>query len=198
MRNLIFISTVFTLLTGSSFAQNRLRLSVIQDNNEFKITKDSQTIVMKKDKFRLVFNSLAYTDKKMNATQIDAFTSAKGSVMIHKGLKIEDIPFFSPGTGLACDKDKEYECLYIDTALGQQHYIVYDEVNKDRRAKLESRNGDTVRLSWDISKYSIGNVKEFSIKKLTSNRLYLVVLNDFNMNGMVDAGEYAVVEIKFE
>lgn len=198
MKNRCLIICSFLILGVYSLAQNRLALSVIQGSNEYKINGDTQTIKLTKDKFKVLFNGLAYTDNKANATHIDAFYDAKGVSMIQPGAKIDDVSYFAPGSGLACAKDKEYECLYIDKDFSAQCYIIYDEVNKDRRAKLESRNGDTLRLSWDIKKFSVDNVKELSISKIDTKPLYMVVVNDFNMNGTIDAGEYSIIKLIFQ
>ena len=197
-KHILFALGFFLVCQCSNAQQNRLRLSVIQGSTESEIKGDTQTIKLTRQKFTLQFNSLPYTDKVSNATQIDAFFDPKGIGMIHPGMKIEDISYFAPGSGLACDKDKQYECLYIDADFSIQHYIIYDDVNKDRRAKLESRNGDTLRLSWNIDKISLDRRKEISIKKIELKPLYIVVLNDFNMNGIVDAGEYSILKIIFE
>jgi hypothetical protein len=196
-------SQIFTIVfladvVCSNAQPTKIRLSVMQGKNEYKITQDNQTIKLAKHKFKLVFNSFMYTDKKSYAAQIGTFISPKAAAMIHVGMKIDSIPYFAGGTGLASDVGKEYECMYIDTEFDAHHYIMYGEKDSDRRAALEGRNGDTLRLSWDIKKYAVDPKKEKRIKKLDTKCLYLIVLNDFNLDGIVEEGEYAVVKIEFE
>lgn len=175
--------------------KNAVAASIVQDGKEIKI-KDGQTVTLKRDGFTLLFNSFAYTDNKSYATQIDAFTDVKGISMIKPSIKVDSIPYFAGGTGMACAQDKEYECMYIDKDLGQHHYIMY--ADKDRRAKLEGKSGDTLRLSWDIKKVSFDQAKKMALHKSGLKDLYMVIFNDFNLNGIVDAGEYQVVHIVFE
>lgn len=196
-RQLFSMLLVFISLVVYSQPKD-LRVTIVQDKNKYDIVKDTQIIKISKAKFKIVFNSFGYTDLKSYATQIDAFTDAKGISMIHPGVKINDIPYFAGGTGLAGFQSKQYECMYIDTGLGQNHYIIYSEKGKDKRAALESKSGDTLRLSWKIKKYAIDPTKEKSMKKLDSKYLYLVILNDFNLDGIVEEGEYAIVKIEFE
>src|ERR1700679_782525 len=105
-----FVLALF-LFTEAKAQKKSISVSILQDGQEVKITGDEQEVVMKKKEFKLMFNSPAYTDKKHYATQVDAFSDAKGEAMIHKGVKIEDIPYFAPGTGMATDSGKEYDCL---------------------------------------------------------------------------------------
>lgn len=191
----ILMNTIAQISYGQ---KNVLMVSIIQDGHEYKITGNKQDITLKKAGFKIVFNSFAYTDKKFYVTHMDAFADARGAALLHAGVVIDSIPYFAPGTGLACDMDKEYECLYIDKDLGQQHYITYDEKEGDRRAALEGKNGDTLRLSWTINRFSLNDKKESPMKKIAFTDLYLVVLNDFNLNGIVDNGEYAIIHIHFE
>jgi hypothetical protein len=196
LSRLLSIMLALFLFNTANAQKNAVAVSIIQNGKEIKIKGDTQTIVLKKDEFKILFNSFAYTDKKSYATQIDDFSDKKGVAMIYNGEKIDSIPYFMGGTGMATGFGKEYECMYFDKDFDANHYIIYQE-NGDKRAKLEGKNGDTLRLSWTINKFNV-NEMEMAIKKIEIKELYIVVFNDFNLNGTVDEGEYCIIHVFFE
>jgi hypothetical protein len=142
-----------------------------------------------------MFNSLPYKESATHATQIAAYQDEASVKLVHDGAKISEIPFFAPGTGTACGP-KGYDALTIDTSHNHHHYIFYEDPD-NRRAKLEKWKGDTARLSWKIPKIgSQGHEKTIANTDIKS--FYLILLNDFDMNGIIEDGEYAVVKVVFK
>lgn len=143
--------------------------------------------------FAIRFNGKEYTDKHRYAVQVAVLDNEKDAKLLAVGKSISSIPFFEPGTGMTPNESGLYETIYVSNS--GHHYIVYDE-KEDKRAKLISRTDDSLVLSWPIDKVFY-NEEEVSIRDLKLNTLWFAFLFDANLNGMVDEGEFEVIEVSF-
>jgi hypothetical protein len=191
---------VIGLFTGSndSYAQKvnfRNSVSIVQGNKTFQFSNLFDSVKLNRDSFAIIFQSKKYNEKKKKwfATQIAAITCDSCVTTLKPGQPIEAIPFFSEGTGLAAE-DFGYQNLFIDNEA--HHYITYTD-QKDRRAEYISENGDYVKLRWNIS-LAYYNDLDVEFSKLPVNQLYLVLINDDNLNKVADEDEMLIVLVSFE
>jgi hypothetical protein len=115
------------------------------------------------------------------AVEICAWSDASIFDAIVAGKKLEDIPYFSPGTGRA---DTEYGSATLGLSNLSHHEIVSE------RRRVISNQQDSIFFS------SVVNVEEG--KKLTDwPTVYLVVFVGLNQTDAIDSNEYECLILDF-
>src|SRR5438093_1610834 len=105
MTFIVFIATLSSILTIANTSSNPFDLQFViqQKGKDYAVNDTFTKITLARMPFTLFFNSLPYdtNGKKYYATQI-AVTREKGDLKkIAAGISINDIPYFSEGTGNA-------------------------------------------------------------------------------------------------
>lgn len=170
-------------------------LSFIQENNKIEINQETQEVFLLKSPFAIHFFTKPFDLKedKFYPTLIVCSENRKIFDKLFAGTNIQDTPFFGLGTGIAAYPDG-YDALYIDDEAN--HYLFYkDETLK--RAKLIAKTADEIELEWNINFISKNN-KNLTIKELNLEKLYLIVFNDKNSNGIADENEFNKIILNFK
>lgn len=200
MRRLFTILKIFIFFnfcTFTSYGQVEINNNVVKiiQNKYVKIFNNAvDSIHLNRDSFSIRFAGKKYDEKKKKyfATQIAAVTEDSCLKYMVVGTKLADIPFYSPGTGLAAE-NFGYNNLFIDNEA--HHYITYTN-EKDRRSKLINKSGDTLELEWSIPQ-AFYNGEDISFIKLPFSHFYLIILNDANQNDIIDVGEFKLISVTF-
>ena len=85
-----------------------------------------------------------------------------------------------------------YEEFYLN---GGHQYITY-EPDGEHRASLVSEDNGLLRLTCDVPALFDERREEFATSNI--KRVYMIVLSDMNLNGIVDAGEFRTIEIELK
>jgi hypothetical protein len=188
---LLFISVYPSYGQQPNYANS---IAIKQHDSVWMTNKVIDSVHLSRNAFSIVFEGRKFDEKKRlpYATQIAAVTEDSCLSYITVAQKIDDIPFFKGGTGLAAE-DTGYTNLFIDN---EAHHYIYYSNEKDRRAKLLSKKGDILQLQWDITQ-AFYKEEDIAFDKLPLDHIYLVILNDKNLNGVVDEGETKVIKIIF-
>lgn len=195
------IALIFTILfscinhTHAQMSSFQNSVSIEQDGKLFSSINMFDTIQLKRVAFVIRFDTNKYNarKKKLYATRIAAVTHDSGVAFVKMGQSVDNIPFFSIGTGLAAE-EFGYNNLFIDDEA--HHYIFYSN-EKERRAELISTNGDKVQLLWNIP-MAFYKGEDVSFEALPINSFYLIFFNDSNLNKVVDEGEFLSVFIQLQ
>ncbi|HYV93564.1 MAG TPA: hypothetical protein VE978_17450 [Chitinophagales bacterium] len=190
----LFIAAIFSFLIAARNSSDPfdLQLVIQQKGKDIAVNDTFSKITLARMPFSLFFNSLPYDTigNKFYATRIAVTLEKKEIKEIATGKSIDDIPYFSPGTGTATLGP--YEKFYLN---GGHQYIIY-ETEGERRASLVSEDNGLLRLTCDVPALFGERTIEFSSKNI--NRFYMIVLSDMNLNGIVDAGEFRAIEIDLQ
>jgi hypothetical protein len=180
--------------TSESAVFPLINLTVYQNGKETKANNAAE-IPLDRSPFSLRFNI-----KSDGAVQIAALDNQADYDIFTSGISPEDVPYFSPGTGMAASG--QYDAMVIDNEA--HHYIYYNNDSEDSRAKLLSQYKDgTLYCEWQINGMDIRNkndysLTEYSLKDFPQKKVYLVAFTDFDNDNVVDEGEYSKVVLSFK
>ena len=167
---------------------------LFQNGKEKKLHNGS-TITIPKKEFSLHFYNKVYDglNRKFYTVQIAAFLDKKYQENIQEGMRLANIPFFAPGTGLAAERDG-YKSLTIDNK--GHHYLYYTNAH-DKRLNLLSKHNEYYKLAFPINKITIEN-RDYKINDLPIDKIYISILIDRNLNKAVDKNELYNITIIFK
>ncbi len=173
-----------------------IECTILQGGKTIELTKTLSEITVKKQAFSIEFNSLAsdLERRRFYATQIAISKNKEDLEYLILGKYISEIPFFKPGTGSAVRGPYEFYSLY-EGKYGIHQYIVYEKEG-EQRAKLISEKDNILRLKSDVNAIKM-NGEIIPLNKLDVNELYLMLVSDRNLNGILDEGEYQTINIHF-
>jgi len=111
------------------------------------------------------------------------------------GKKLEDIPYFQPGTGFASGKGKGYDTAFI-SASGH-HYLFYENEKDKRVMRVATHPGGVLELEWRI--FALHHDGEHvAFHELRTDSLYFVIFIDLNLDQVINTGELKIVKVKFK
>ncbi len=170
-------------------------ITLIQNNKSF-LVKDDMTITLKSDEFSFEFYNKRYNpaNKEYYATSV-GFSFDNDFENYQTGDLIADLPFFRPGTGMASHKSGFYECIFMHKDAN--HYLFYENETDRRLVLVEKMDHDLLKLRFDIKKIKVNGV-ENSIEQSGIDQLYVAVLIDRNLNGIVEKNELTKLLIQFK
>jgi len=150
------------------------------------VEKYSPTYIKQNDDFYLflpfyiVFKNREYSSDEKYVMQIAALSDVALYNRIMEGMNIKEIPVFRPGTGMAF---KNGELVVINSG---HHYIFFTLSDTSRVTILKENPNQLYTLE-----YPVNNLVRPTIPLANSARtpIYLVLLNDRNLNTIIDAGE---------
>lgn len=176
-----------------ALAGGKKEVSITQEGKTILLQGEENKIALKKTAFTIRFYNRRYTDDAPFATMIAAFIDQASLDKVQVGAKTEEVPFFSPGTGLAADLTG-YSSIFLDNEAN--HYLYYKEEN-DKRANLVSDDKGMLTLEWTAhSFYLNGRDTEFAEAGIST--VYLVIFTDNNADGIVDKEELKKVTLTFK
>ncbi len=171
-------------------------LTIFQNNQEYPITKESETVEVEKKEFSLRFYNKKYDseNKQHYAAQIAAFLDKSELDKIKVGMSKTDLPFFNPGSGMSPDLSGKYESLIFKNT--GHHYTFYENIENNRLNLLEDL-GSLLRLEFEI-KALYYNRNQVQIPETNLNQFYLAFLIDKNLDGIIDKSELYKLTIKLQ
>ncbi|MFO8086599.1 MAG: hypothetical protein R6T91_02170 [Bacteroidales bacterium] len=153
---------------------------------------------IEKEGFSIEFSVFPYSasEKQRHAAQIAATADASNLKYFEEGAIDRLNPFLSDlGTGIATERYKGYDCMYIRDS---GHHYIYYKSDRDKRAELvkKARNGK-VRLRWDVNCFYTED-RRVKIKDSDIDTIYLMIFIDENLNNKIDTNEYSLITLNFE
>ena len=190
-------------------------ISKIYQNDTMLDLKDTKNqIELKKEPFTLMFNTKEYRQdvKELHTTRIallnkEAFEEISLLIFKYDGLSRYEINCFSKGSALAKGYYGYYDELYIrDDA---HHEIIYGKDEFQQNARLispdylkDKQEDKFLYLGIEISRFMIryfkNDLESFNINDLQRDEIFLIIYNDFNLNNLIDKGEFKTVIINFK
>lgn len=194
------IVLVFLSVSSARAHYRTLYFTIKQDHKTISV-RDDQTIILERKPFEFIFplSEYGFVPKGHHAVQIAA--SLKSEILKYStGTRTADIPFFTPGTGMAVGHNTQYGGIYLTRRA--HHYIFIDnEEPGDRRAKILSDLSDgDYEVSWEIKALSEGENKlnEVPVSAFSPDRIYIFFFQDLNHNEVLDPGEFIRFSIQFK
>lgn len=166
---------------------------IIQNGINYPLRYESMKISLEKSAFAIRCMTKVYTESATHAVQIAAFTDATMLDKIQAGSKIDEVPYFSPGTGMAADKDG-YSSIFLNE---EGHHYIYYASEEDKRATVVSRKKDEVLLEWQPRSFYLSD-QDVPFSESGISEFFMVILFDSNNNGIADQGEFHKVTIRFD
>ncbi len=189
---ILFLS-IQTAFTQEDFTS---KISFLQGNNTTQVTHKTETVFLERKPFSIKFFNKKYNSDKslFYSMQVSILANPADTLILTSEKKIDKIPYFEPGTGMAPGYSNMYDTIFI-TNEGH-HYITYEN-EADKRANLISEKNGMHELEW---KLLVANYQEkevpFDLLKL--NTLYFVFLNNKNLNGKIEKDELQIVIVNFK
>lgn len=176
------------------------QISIFQDNKEIFISGADTSITIDKKDFSIRFCNKEYDgkNKKHYSTRVAAFLKSNNLNTVKIGQKLNESANFNPGTGYASGQKGTYEHLYVESEIDDygHHYLCYEK--EDKRVKIVEKLEDGFyRFSFDVNTISCEG-KVTSIEKTIFKTIYLIVLSDLNLNGIVDKHELTKITLNFK
>jgi len=172
------------------------QITLSQEANVFQLKQKTETVLLERKPFSIKFFNKKYNSDKslFYSMQVAVLANPADTLILTSEKKIDKIPYFEPGTGMAPGYSNMYDTIFI---TNEGHNYVTYENESDKRANLISEKDGILELDWKII---AANYKEkdvpFDLLKL--NTLYFVFLNDRNLNGKIDKEELKIVIAKFK
>ncbi len=173
-----------------------IECAFLQGEKTIELIENQTEITIKKQSFAIEFNSLEsdLERRRFYATQIAISTNIEDLNYIKDGQYISDIPFFMPGTGSAVRGPYEFYSLY-EGKYGIHQYIVYEKEG-EQRAELISEKDNILRLKSDVNAIKM-NGEIIPLSKIGISELFMMIISDINLNGILDENEFQIVTLHF-
>lgn len=171
-------------------------ITILQNGTTKNVSSENDFITLKKEPFKIQFQSKFHHTKKENFNGLKAtiVINEDDLPVIEEGTTINLIPFFEEFSRIPTDDDGFYSALVINEYV--HHYLFYEnDVNKS--VDLLSQKNEVGLLEWTINRFYLEG-KEFPVQQMKHNKLTFILLNDFNSNKIIDTDELRIVRINFE
>lgn len=197
---LLFVSCeschVFQKAKGVSVEELRSSQAVMieQEGTIYRLDELVNNIELARKPFDIYFTMppMNRSKKKNYTCQIAALKTEQEMNQAVVGKYHKDIPYYSPGTGMATLGP--YETMYFG---GGHHYIFYEMMGHQRAELVQELDNDLLRLKWRVEQFKAdGNMYDFD--HLPFDTFYVVVMHDQNLNKMVNVGEVTKIEVKLQ
>ncbi len=190
-----FLVGLLGLYTPSK--EYNIECTISQNGKTYEIRNTQTELTIQKQAFSIEFNLLEsdLENKKFYATQIALSENKDDMDYLKSGQYVSDIPFFKPGTGSAVRGPYEFYSLY-EGSYGIHQYIVYEKEG-EQRAELISDEDEVLRLKSDIKAIQIKD-EIIPVEDIDISELFLMLISDKNLNGILDQGEFQIVTLHFK
>lgn len=193
--HLIFPAFLFLLFETNAQNPND-KISLIQKNLIIEIQDISDVVHLKKEAFSIRFkqNLTPVESEDLFICQVAVLDNPEDTAQIMKGVLVDNIEYFSPGTGMATGSSYDY--LFVSNT--GHHYLFYED-NKHKRLTIIGQQGNQYEFEWKIKGlYDFEIEKDIPFSKMNVQELYFVIFINKNRNQTVDEGEYTIVKAIFE
>lgn len=142
--------------------------------------------------------SLRFSIPIEGVVQLAALDDSSYYDLAEVGTKLEDIPYFVPGSGMATAG--VYDSMYI---LNEgHHYLFYSDDDDSRLTLIDEDENSIIDTSWNIDKLQLYDADtfeftEYSFDELPQENIYLVAISDLNNNEIIDEGECIKLVLSF-
>lgn len=194
MKNILgLFALVSTAVTAQPFRQE---LAIIQNSKKEEITSETSTFTLQKAPFTLQFNNAFYNTRREHffSLQVALIQNEEDLAHIEEGMPVSLIPYFETGTGMPADESGSYSSAVLNS---YGHHYLYYENEQNKSVRLLSKKGTTGQFEWTIDRL-YANGRDYPLNKIPLQSLYVVCLNDYNLNGIIDAGELYIIKIYFK
>ncbi len=167
---------------------------IIQNGMERLVDDKHSEIEISKGRFSIEFYNKKYNAEKQEfyAARLAVFYDTLMVPEISEGMSINAIKCFMPGTGMAANVNNEYSILMLNP---NAHHYLYYENEQNKRMVLKEEERTVCRFSLSVDTLSLWQ-EPVSMHNMQMPHLYLALLIDRNLNGIVDKGEYTFVSVK--
>lgn len=192
MRNTFFILLV--LLSGSISAQLN-QVKFIQGDSVIVVTGASGKVKLNREAFSFHFFTIPTDEQTSTAypAKVAVTENAMDTALSAIGNKIKAIPYFGEGTTYALVKDIGYPKMVI--ASYGNHYLEYSQGSFES-VNFYSAEGDYLELEWRINNV-LYKKETMSFAALPLKQVYMIVLQDFNKNNIIDDGELKIITVQW-
>ena len=189
---LVICSSCTTLTETDDSFEERNNYIVLEE------IEDLSTITLKRKPFTIQFQLQPYNSDQKLFYSLRATGSTDSSIFDHIKAKqaLNDVPFFSPGTGMAPSATGKYESLFLNPKAN--HYVIYDPSNiKDQRADFMDAGNGILNLTWTIENVTLDR-NVYPVEQMDIDTIYLCILIDSNINKVIDENEYKRIKLIFK
>lgn len=109
------------------------------------------------------------------------------------GQPISEITCFKNSSAHPINHHSSYPAMILSPS---GHHLLYYESKKHKRAHLIVKHDDYYELEWEINFFNV-NGMDLPLEELPFKQLFMLVLNDSNLNEIIDAGEMKMILLKF-
>lgn len=192
----VFVLLIFSSCNYGQTNENR-QIEFFQEGKKIVVSKFVDSIILERKPFSIKFYGKKYDGEndRLYSTQIAVIDNIEETYNIKEGQNISDVKCFEPGTGLAAGDHNKYDEMFITN--NAHHYLTYEEAEKEKRVELISMDNDFCLFEWKISA-AYYKKETVSFSNLELNTLYIVVLNNINLNEKIDSTELKIIHLKFK
>lgn len=166
----------------------------IKQNGAEILVDDKHTeIDIDKDSFSIEFYNRKYnaSNNEFYAARLAVFYDKTKVPEVTEGMALHSINCFKPGTGMAANFENIYPALMLNP---KAHHYLYYENEQNKRISLTEENDANCRFSFQVDSLSLWYEME-SMHETSMPHIYLSLLIDHNLNGIVDKGEYTFITL---
>ncbi|WP_314241040.1 hypothetical protein [Empedobacter tilapiae] len=193
----ITLLTAFSLLASFANAQEYSTNNIVikQDNQVFNIYDAEQTIKLRPAEFSIEYLNKPYQEKKNLFYAAQALvTDSTVDTNLQEGVRIDNIPYFEPGTGFAAEKN---QVIYYPFLSSDGHQYLYYVSNKDKRVEKTGTSNN-----WDIYKWTLKGVYQYDAEMdwniYDNTEVNIILIIDRNLDGILQKGEFFNIHIDFQ
>ncbi len=151
------------------------------------------SVFLDRREFSIQFSQSSYTDNSWHATRISFMLYENDFKGLRPGVRLDDVPFFSGGTGMAPDENNYYRYAMINQLA---HHYLYYQNDADTRMKRIKNRGDEQWFQWKIQGIQLSE-QVYSFSELPVKAIWCIVCYDKNLNELIERDELHVVKIIF-
>ncbi|MDF2987998.1 MAG: hypothetical protein K0R50_3508 [Eubacterium sp.] len=182
---------VLKFTTQSDTSEGIVR--VFQDGKEVKADSSDNLVHLERDTF-----SLRFKMPIESTVQVAALDNQFDYDFAEKGMHLEDILYFTPGTGIATDGS--YPSMYLNNE--GHHYMFYSDDNDSRLTLISEDEDSIIDADWQINSLLIYDSEsyeysEYSFWDFPLDNIYIIVINDIDSDNIIDEGEYSKLVVTF-
>jgi hypothetical protein len=190
MKSILFI--ILALLSGSITAQLN-QVKFIQGDSVIVVTESSAKVVLNREAFSFHFFTIPTDEQTSTAypAKVAVTENAMDTALSSIGKQIQAIDYFANGSSYAMIVDIGYPEMVI--ASDGNHYLEYSPGSFES-VNFYSAEGDYLELEWHINNV-LYKKETLSFAALPLKLVYMIVLQDFNINNIIDDGELKIITI---
>lgn len=167
----------------------------LQDDEWTELSENEMELTVRKKAFDFQFLVEQYNadTKHFHAIQLAASKDKDSQYKANIGMNVNEVDFFSPGTGLSAGREEGYQHLFLNN--DGHHYLFYESEN-NKRVNLVGKHDNLLRVNFGVNSFYIDGRTEL-IKDTEIDKIYLTILYDRNKNQIIEKNELRKVTLKF-